>query len=111
MRKDPRLFLAKILECIERITQYTSSGKADFLSNIMIQDAVIRNLEIIGEASKRVESDYKSAHPEIPWRDIVAARNRLIHGYFSIDRDIVWHTITTDIPPLITALDAIRDSE
>ncbi|MEW6141064.1 MAG: HepT-like ribonuclease domain-containing protein [Thermodesulfobacteriota bacterium] len=68
MRKDPRVYLAQILERIERIVSYTESGKESFLGNPIVQDAVIRNLEVMGEAAKRIPDDYKASLPIIRWR-------------------------------------------
>ena len=101
-----------MLEAANAIIAFSADCDRDELTETNpVFFAVIKLIEIIGEAANGISDELRNDHPEIPWRDIVAARNRLIHGYFSIDRDIVWHTITTDIPPLITALDAIRDSE
>lgn len=68
MKKDPRVYLAHILECAAKIERYTQGGKQQFLKDEMIQDAVIRNFEIIGEAAKRVPAAYRKVHPEVPWR-------------------------------------------
>jgi len=100
MRKDPRVYLARILECIDAISQYTSGGKAHFVNDRMIQDAVIRNLETIGEAAKRVENAYQDTHPEIPWRGMNALRNVLIHNYEGVDIDQVWSGVEKELPPL-----------
>ena len=85
MKKDPRIYLAQILERIVRIEDFTPGGKKSFLANPLIQDAVIRNLEVIGEASRRVGAEYQAAHPEIPWREMAGLRNILIHDYESVN--------------------------
>jgi uncharacterized protein with HEPN domain len=72
MKKDMRVYLAHILECIEKIERFTRGGKEEFLQEALIQDAVIRNLEVIGEASKRVDNSYRTSHPQIPWRKMTA---------------------------------------
>lgn len=77
MRRDPRVYLAQILECAERVIKYVAGGKEAFLTEQLIQDAVIRNFEIIGEAAKRVPEEYRQLHPEIPWRGLAAFRNVL----------------------------------
>ena len=69
--------------------------------------ALIRLLEIIGEAATNMSSDFCQAHPEIPWKRIAGTRNRLIHGYFDIDFDILWQIVTTQLPPLISQLEKI----
>ncbi|MGB2864681.1 MAG: DUF86 domain-containing protein [Sedimentisphaerales bacterium] len=86
MKKDPRVYLAQILERIIRIQDFTCVDKQSFLTDPLIQDAVIRNLEVIGEASRRVGVEYQAAHPEIPWREMSGLRNILIHDYESVDQ-------------------------
>ena len=75
-----------------------------FVADGRTYDATLRNLELLGEAASNVPSDVRSAHPEIQWRLIIGVRNRLAHGYLSIDDDIVWDIIQTDIPALLPAL-------
>ncbi|MEW6200466.1 MAG: DUF86 domain-containing protein [bacterium] len=103
--KDPRVYLAHILERIERIAQYTAAGKETFFSDPMMQDAVIRNLEIIGEAARRISREYQEKHPEIPWRGMKALRNVLIHEYEGVDMDQVWEVIEGELPPLKASLE------
>jgi uncharacterized protein with HEPN domain len=97
-------YLAHILEAIERIKRYTEEmAKAAFLENEMAQDAVIRNFEIIGEASHNIETHYPhfaAAHPELPLTFAYQMRNAVAHGYFKVDLEIVWNTIRTDLPGL-----------
>jgi uncharacterized protein with HEPN domain len=83
--KDPRVYLAHILECIERIESYAGKGKDAFLAESMIQDAVIRNFEVIGEAAKRIPDAYRQANPSIPWRNLAAFRDVLIHQYEGVN--------------------------
>ena len=94
--------LAKhILDAIDQIEQYTLNiGKEEFLVNFMLQDAVVRKLEIIGEASRNISSDVKEKFPDIPWRDIIAMRNKLVHEYFSVDAETVWNVVQLDISDL-----------
>jgi uncharacterized protein with HEPN domain len=66
--KDPRVYLARILECIEKIERFTADGRERFFRDAMVQDAVLRNFEVIGEAAKRLDDAYRRAHPEVPWR-------------------------------------------
>ena len=98
--KDDRLYLIHISECIDRITQYTVGGEADFKNSTLIQDAVIRNLQTLAESSQRVSSNLKASHPDVPWRDIAGFRNVLVHQYLGIDLDYVWRVIADDIPVL-----------
>jgi len=72
--------------------------------------AVVRLMEIVGEAANRVTPERQAAHPEVPWAEIIGLRNRIVHGYDSVDFDILWTIITKDLPPLIAQLEAIRDS-
>ena len=90
-----------ILECIARIRAYTSVGKEAFMTNTMIQDAVIRNFEIIGEAVKKISRSFRKQHPEIDWRAIAGFRDILIHNYGSVDVREVWMTVERDLPKLL----------
>ncbi|MFQ5881690.1 MAG: DUF86 domain-containing protein [Candidatus Methylomirabilales bacterium] len=107
MRKDPRVYLAQILECTERIVKYVAGGKEAFLADRLTQDAVIRNFEIIGEAAKRVPDAYRQAHPEIPWRGLAAFRDVLIHQYEGVDLLEVWRVIEDELSSLKEAITAI----
>lgn len=97
-------YLGHILQAIQRIGSYTEDvDEVTFLESKMVQDAVIRNIEIIGEAARNIERyhpDFAAGHPEVPWEDIYLMRNRVAHGYFSIDFEIVWKTIQNDLPEL-----------
>ena len=93
-------YLQHILDAIAAIEAYTTDGRAVFLRERKTQDAVIRNLEIIGEAIRNVPLDFQSTHPEIPWREASALRNVLIHEYFGIDLKVVWAVVEKDLPPL-----------
>ncbi len=101
MKKDPKIFLMHILESILSVKNYTNNiSKTEFLSNIQMQDAVIRRLEIIGEAVKNLSMPFRSAHSEISWQKISGMRDVLIHGYFGVDINLVWNIIEKDIPNL-----------
>jgi uncharacterized protein with HEPN domain len=97
-------YLAHILQAIERIGTYTNDmDEVGFLENEMVQDAVIRNIEIIGEAARNIEKhhpEFASEHPDVPWEDMYWMRNRVSHGYFSVDLEVIWNTIQRDIPEL-----------
>lgn len=105
-RDEQRLtdYLVHILEAIERINRYTEDmSEVTFLENQMAQDAVIRNFEIIGEASHNIEIHYPEfavAHPELPLASAYQMRNAVAHGYFKVDLEIVWNTIHSDLPEL-----------
>lgn len=97
-------YLSHILEAIDRIEEYTQ-GMAEpaFLNGKLVQDAVIRNLEIIGEASRNIERhhpEFAAAHPELPLVVAYEMRNALAHGYFKVDMELVWQTLQRDLPDL-----------
>ncbi|MBI5227079.1 DUF86 domain-containing protein [Candidatus Micrarchaeota archaeon] len=101
MSKDPNFYLGHVIEAIEKIQKYTKGfDRSDFLENELVQDAVVRNIEIIGEAVKNLPNDFKKKHSNVPWRDIAGMRDRIVHFYFGIDFELVWDTIETDIPEL-----------
>ena len=107
-------YLGHIAEAIRRIKAYTSNlTKSGFLENQMVQDAVIRNLEIVGEASRNIDRHfplYRSAHPEVSWISAYEMRNALAHGYFKVDMEIVWQTILSDLDPMARAIHVLLDS-
>ena len=105
--KDYRVYLAQILERIGRVEEFTKEGKKSFLRDILIQDAVIRNFEVIGEASKRLPAEFRNQYPDIPWRSIAAFRDVLIHVYDRVDLQEVWRIIKEELPPLKKAISAI----
>lgn len=107
MTKDPRVYLAHILERAERIDAYVRDGEAAFMRDTKTQDAVIRNFEVIGEAAKRVPPEYRAAHPSIPWQLMAGFRDVLIHGYEGVDLGRVWITATRDLPLVQGAILAI----
>ncbi|MDX9706975.1 MAG: DUF86 domain-containing protein [Azospira sp.] len=97
-------YLSHILDAIARIRRYTEQlDEAGFLHDELIQDAVIRNLEIVGEASRNIETrypDFARAHPELPLAVAYQMRNAIAHGYFKVDLRVVWNTIRRDLPLL-----------
>ena len=97
-------YLQHILTAMERIDRYTENiDELGFLNSELVQDAVIRNIEIIGEAAnniQQVDAAFAVAHAEIPWQVMYAMRNRLSHGYDKVDFEMVWKTIFNDLPDL-----------
>jgi len=99
--KNPKIFLEDILESIIRIEKYVKGKtKKEFLDNYEKQDAIIKRLEIIGEAVKNISPGIKKKHPEIPWKDMAGMRDILVHEYFGVIMDRVWDTAKNDIPKL-----------
>jgi uncharacterized protein with HEPN domain len=105
MTRDPQRladYLAHIMDAIERIDEYVSDmDEVTFLHNKLVQDAVIRNFEIIGEASNAIEKrfpEFVTAHPELPLASAYQMRNAVAHGYFKVDFEIVWKTIHSELP-------------
>lgn len=97
-------YLEDILDCIKRIEEYVTDGEDAFKNNSMIQDAVIRNFEIIGEVVKRIPQEILNQQSQITWRAIAGFRDVLIHDYNEVDLNEVWLTIERDIPPLKQAI-------
>ena len=107
-RRDPNVALRQMLDHA-REAQTLSAGKerADLDDDRLLDLALTRLLEIIGEAANRVPPDIQAQHPAVPWAQIVSLRNRLIHGYDAVDLDILWQIIRHDLPSLITTLEKI----
>jgi len=105
-------FLGHMLHAIDRITEYIEEHtELDFLNTSLLQDAVVRNIEILGEASNNILKRFPAfaaAHGEVPWEAIYYMRNRIIHGYVSIDYELVWAVINKDIPELHHQLLALQ---
>ena len=107
-RRDDQVTLRHILEhAREAIEMANSRSRADLDSDRMLELSLTRLVEIVGEAATRTTEEIREAHAAIPWREIVAMRNRLIHGYDSIDKDILWEVVTNDLPPLAAGIEQI----
>lgn len=101
MKPSNTAYLAHIRDAIQQIEQYCSDSTYDqYINNVWDQAAIARNLEIIGEAATQLTTEYKNAHPEIPWRKISEFRNVLTHEYFAIDPILVWEIMQKDLPDL-----------
>lgn len=107
-------YLEHVLQAIDRIARYTKGmDEMAFLANEMAQDAVVRNIEIIGEASHNIEDHYPefaAAHPELPLAFAYQMRNAVAHGYFAVDLEIVWKTLQNDLPGLRRQVELSRQS-
>ena len=100
-KRQDTAVIQDITEAVNRIISYTSGIEYnDFLKEYKTQDAVIRNIEILGEAVKLLSDETKEKYPDIPWKEIAGTRDRLIHDYFGVNIDIVWEIIKNDIPKL-----------
>lgn len=110
MKKDPLMFLDHILDSINLIEVYTEGiDKETFLENRQIQDSVIRRIEIIGEAVKNLDHDFKERYPDIDWRDIAGMRDVIVHAYFGVDPQIVWKVVEKDLGPLKFRIEEIMN--
>ena len=106
--KDDLAYIEHIILSLSKIGEYTlGMTRLEFDNNEMVQDAVIRNIEIIGEASKRVSSHFKATYFEIPWKEMAGMRDKLIHDYMGVDVAVIWKTIEVDIPELYSLLKKI----
>ncbi len=108
--KDDRPLLADVLQALDKVEEIGRRGRVVFLADWMLQDAAIRNFEIVGEAVKRVSEGLKAAHPEIPWADLAAFRDVLIHQYFRVDLEIVWSLIERRVTGLRGELAGLLDA-
>ena len=100
-----------MIEFAEKVRAYTSEmDQATFVADALTYDATLRNLELIGEAATHIPSAVRDEHPKIPWRAIIGARNRLAHGYLSVDDDLIWTMVQDAIPKLLPALRDLLDT-
>ncbi|MFH1970065.1 MAG: HepT-like ribonuclease domain-containing protein [Verrucomicrobiota bacterium] len=107
-RHDDTITLRQMLDYIEEASALAQGRmRADIESDRMFFLALLKLVEIVGEAATRVTEATQTAHPEIPWREIIGTRNRLIHGYDAVDYDILWDIVTADFPPLAAQLKRI----
>jgi uncharacterized protein with HEPN domain len=112
LRADDRVRVLHMIEACESVQRFIQGRRRlDFESDQMLLFAVIRAIEVLGEAAGKVSEDTRSACPEIPWPEITNMRNRLIHGYFDIDIDIVWNTASIEFPALLADLRRIAHAQ
>lgn len=108
MKKDPQVFIDHILECIELVEDYLNRKSIeDFMASTQLQDAVIRRIEIIGEATKNLPQDFKDRHPDIPWKEMAGMRDIIVHEYFGVDLKLTWRVATEDIKGLKAQLEEL----
>ena len=102
-------FLEDIWEALQRIAVYVVGVEYGvFVDDTKTQDAVIRNLEILGEATKRLSPGFRAAYPDVPWKSMAAARDRLIHHYFGVNLDVVWQIVSIELPKVAEQLANLR---
>ena len=110
MQSKDKIRVQHILDEAGEISKYTEDKSfEEFVKDGKTVRAVIRSIEVIGEAASRMSTEFHEAHPEIPWQKIIAMRNRLIHVYFDIDYDIIWQTIKENLPDLTEKLQKIKN--
>jgi len=108
--REWRFYLDDMMDFARRVLNYTNElDQAAFIADQRTYDATLRNLELIGEAATSLPESVRAAHPEVPWRLVIATRNRLIHAYLGIDDDTVWSIIQDDVPSLLKKLEHIED--
>ena len=108
--REWRFYLDDMIDFAGKVLAYTDGlDQAGFVASGLTYDATLRNLELIGEAATHIPDVVRTAHPEIPWRMIIATRNRLIHGYLGIDNDTLWSIIQDDVPDLLPQLKVLKD--
>ena len=109
--REWRFYLDDMIGFAEKVIAYTSGlDQAGFVASGLNYDATLRNLELIGEAANHVPETVRVANPQIPWRLIIATRNRLIHSYLGIDNDTLWSIIRKDVPDLLSKMRALRQA-
>ncbi|MDK2831832.1 MAG: hypothetical protein PWQ51_2595 [Methanolobus sp.] len=108
--KDPEVFIVHIKDSIEKIEDFTNNkSKDDFLEDVQLQDAVIRRIEIIGEASKNIPEEFKRKFQDVPWSEMARTRDKLIHGYFGVDLELTWDIVENDLPELKARMEQILE--
>ena len=111
-RRDDRTTLQQMLDHVdEAIALAEGRSRSEFDSNRMLFFAMLKLVEIVGEAATRLSETMRASHPEIPWREIIGTRNRLIHGYDSVDSNILWDIVTADFPSLAVQIKAVIGGE
>jgi uncharacterized protein with HEPN domain len=104
MSRDEALLLDMLVAAREAIGFVAALDRAQFASSRLHQNAVARSIEVVGEAATKVSQNFRSTHPQIPWRDIVGMRNRLIHNYSNVSLDVLWDVCTAKLPGLVSLL-------
>jgi uncharacterized protein with HEPN domain len=105
-----RLYLRHMLDAIDRVLEATHRvSRDDFNRDWMTQDAIVHELQILGEAAGRVSRAFSDRHPEVPWRKVTGIRHKIVHDYFAVDLDVVWDTATLDVPAIRPLVEPLLD--
>ncbi len=107
--RDPAAYLADIVEAARNIERYAARGYEAFAGDELIQTWMVHHLQVIGEATAHVPDDLRARVPEVPWNQIVGMRHILVHGYFMVDAEVVWASVTADVPALRAAVERLID--
>lgn len=102
------VLLQHMQECLDRVEEYTGGDRTAFFGSRLVQDAVVRNLQVLAESSQRLSDALKATEPDIPWRAITGFRNVLVHGYLGLDLDAIWSVVEQDLPALAAAVQRLR---
>jgi uncharacterized protein with HEPN domain len=105
--KSQRAYVEHVIDCIRRIAEDAAPGRDAVFASRTLQDAIVRNLQVLCESTQRIGEPHKQRHPEIDWPSIAGMRNALVHDYFEVDFETVWQVATRDLPPLDSAMRAI----
>ena len=105
--KSQRAYVQHVIECIGRIAEDSAPGRDVVFASHTLQDAIVRNLQVLCESTQRIDEPNKIQHPEINWTSIAGMRNVLVHDYFDVDFETVWDVVMRDLPPLEKAMRAI----
>ena len=111
IEREWRFYIDDMIGFAEKVMAYTDGlDQVRFVASGLNYDATLRNLELIGEAATHLPDAIRAAHPQVPWRLVIATRNRLIHGYLGIDNDTLWSIVVSDVPALLASLRGLRDA-
>ena len=105
--KDDKVYLLHVRDAILRVLDYTAEGRESFFRDAKTQDAVIRNLEIMGEAVKHLSKELRASQERVPWKRIAGMRDKMIHDYFGVNLDLVWNAVVNELPSLGKEVDHI----
>jgi uncharacterized protein with HEPN domain len=110
MTRNDAVFLRHMLDAIDRVVEATSRTTLEqFQRDWIVQDAIIRELQVLGEAAGRVAKELADRNPEIPWKEITGLRHKLVHDYFVVDLEVVWATATVDVPTVRSSVQTLLD--